>query len=381
MNTNTQLVIQILAILVAAIGLAAAIIKLITAYKKQKPTDSGGDSVDSTQTTESSVGTGNITGDGNTQTINVTIGNQRTTPEEDVYDDDVMLQSSYTSLFAENGKVHHETISIQNLGHGRIEGEVYLDSEYTYKLSGTFKNRILTGEYTSVGRFVDERGTVNLKLIDQDILTGFCSFSKVSMNFDDQIRMSPYIWISGDNTDLINGTYQFCSECHMTNKTCCCASDEIDMPVLLKNDAQQIQALSPRSHRLKFFSSNIGQTSVRQMKSKAFERNGKTHYACHFYDVKNNICTIYDTRPVDCRLFPFDIKLDAITNEYWIGYYDDLCERSLPDESIMKRYAHILRPFIFLMFPYANIVTLDSVCEKLKNAHFTRLYKLNDFIF
>ena len=34
MNANTQLVIQILAIFVAAIGLAAAIIKLIAAYKK-----------------------------------------------------------------------------------------------------------------------------------------------------------------------------------------------------------------------------------------------------------------------------------------------------------------------------------------------------------
>lgn len=381
MTLSTDLIIEILAVFVAATGLITAIVKLVTAYNKRKQARGG--NVDPKQNIESSVGSGSIAGDHNVQAIVFNVGKQEHEISKTIEDDsdEILLKSTYTSLFAENGKVQHERITIQNLTHGQISGEVFLDEKCIYKLTGTFKNRILTGEFTTVGRFVDERGTINLKQIDHDIFSGFCSFSKISMDFEDQIRVSPYVWISGENTDLIDGTYQFCSNCHIENKICCCASDEIDMPILLKNEAQQIQALSPRSHRLKIFSNNIGQTTIRQMKHKTFERDGRTHFACHFYDLRENKCTIYDKRPIDCRLFPFDIKLDENTNEYWIGYYDELCERSLPDETTMKKYVHILRPFIFLLFPYANIITLDSVCPKLKKAHFSKLYKLNEFIF
>ena len=213
------------------------------------------------------------------------------------------------------------------------------------------------------------------------LLLGFCSFSKISIDFEDQIRVSPYVWVAGENNELVHGTYQFCTNCHVENKVCCCASDEIDMPVLLRNEVQQIQSSSIKNRKMKEFSHNIGQTSIRQMKSKTCEKDGCTISACHFYDIDAHKCKIYDTRPTDCRLFPFDIKLDPHTNEYWLGYYDELCERNLPDEQVMKKYAHTLRPFIFLLFPFANIITMDTVCEKLKDAHFAKLYRLNEFIF
>lgn len=294
------------------------------------------------------------------------------------FDNNIILQDKYTSVFAEKGNIHNEIIVIKNMGNGIVEGDVYLDKNNIYKLNGTFKNHILTGEFTSVAEYTDERGTINLKLISKDILSGFCSFSKISNSAYDQIRMSPYIWISGENPDLLNGTYEFCTQCHNENKKCCCASPDIDMPVLLKNEAQKIQHMNPRKFKMKEFSHNIGRTPIRQVNEIYDEIRGD---CCHFYNRDKNQCTIYDIRPTDCRLFPFDIKLDPDTNEYWIGYYSDLCHRRLPDQEVMKQYAHILRPQLFLMFPYANTINDKNVCKHLCEASFEKLYKLEEFIF
>lgn len=294
------------------------------------------------------------------------------------YDSNIKLQSEYTSVFAEKGSINNEIIEISNLGDGKVEGRVYLDKNNVYKLCGTFKNHILTGEFMSVGDYTDERGTINLKLISKDILSGFCSFSKISNVAYDQIRMSPYVWIAGKNNDLINGTYEFCTQCHKENKKCCCASPDIDMPVLLKNEAQKIQHINPRHFKIREFSHNVGRTPIRQVNEIYDEERGN---CCYFYNRDKNQCTIYNIRPTDCRLFPFDIKLDPYTNEYWIGYYSDLCDRQLPDQEVMKQYAHILRPQLFLMFPYANTINDKNVCKHLCEASFEKLYKLEEFIF
>ena len=295
-----------------------------------------------------------------------------------ITEDNIILKSNYTSLFAEKGTVQNEKIEIRNLGNGKIEGQVYLNENYIYSLNGTFKNCILTGEFTSVGKYTDERGTINLKLISEDVLSGFCSFSKISRLADDQIRMSPYVWVAGDDNNLLNGTYEFCTQCHNERKKCCCSSSDIDMPVLLSNEAHRIQSSNPRMHRMKNFSHNIRNTPVRQINESSTSEN---ETFCYFYDRNENRCKIYDIRPTDCRLFPFDIKLDKETNEYWIGYYEDLCDRQLPDIDVMKQYAHILRPQLFLLFPYANTINDESVCKRLNKASFVKLYKLDEFIF
>ena len=150
------------------------------------------------------------------------------------------------------------------------------------------------------------------------------------------------------------------------------------MPVLLNNEAHRIQGSNPRMHRMKTFSHNIRNTQVRQINESNISENEPF---CYFYDRNENRCKIYDIRPTDCRLFPFDIKLDRETNEYWIGYYEDLCDRQLLDINVMKQYAHILRPQLFLLFPYANTINDKSVCKRLSKASFVKLYKLEEFIF
>lgn len=146
----------------------------------------------------------------------------------------------------------------------------------------------------------------------------------------------------------------------------------------LANEAHKIQGSNPRMHRMKVFSHSIRNTQVRQINESNTSGNDPF---CYFCDRSENRCKIYDIRPTDCRLFPFDIKLDRETNEYWIGYYEDLCDRQLPDIDVMKQYAHILRPQLFLLFPYANTINDESVCKRLSKASFVKLYKLEEFIF
>lgn len=393
----TELVLKIIA---AIIGLPTAIFLLIKAYlelkkaiisRRNNGTGNGEGNMDNSlensgKITNAIVGSkveGDITTheDSHDTTvcgdINYYLDSSRQTREEYPDGENIILKEEYTTLFAENGAIHSERISIRNVGNGRIEGDVFLDNENTYKLYGTFKNRILTGEFISVGRYKDERGTINLKLISEDILSGFCSFSKISSSLDDQIRVSPYVWVAGsDNEDLLNGTYKFCTQCHKERKKCCCESEDIDLPVVLYSEALKYQSSNPKNQRMRDFSRPIGGSQVRQMKY----ANGSTK-CCHFYNSQDNKCRVYEMRPTDCRLFPFDIKVSESTGEYWVGYYDEVCERSLPDRDIMKIYAHILRPQLFLLFPYAEIINCDEVCQRLKKTHFERLYKLHDFIF
>lgn len=384
------LIVAVITLLTAIFGVRKAYIELkkVISEKKAKSKCSENDSMNNKLNNRNTV-----TNSKNKGNISNSIDSHNTTIFGDVLmqdkvqlnqkinnisDDNIILKDRYTSLFAEKGRIYSEKIVIRNLGNGKIEGDVYLDKNHTYSLSGTFRNCILTGEFTSVGQYTDERGTINLKLISENILSGFCSFSKISKLADDQIRMSPYIWIAGEDSSLLNGTYEFCTQCHNEGKKCCCSSHDIDMPILLNNEAKKIQSINPRLHRMRDFSHNIGNTQVRQMNEAGDSPN---EYHCHFYDCNENRCKIYDIRPTDCRLFPFDIKLDTNTNEYWIGFYSDLCDRQLPDIEVMKQYAHILRPQLFLLFPYANTINDISVCKHLSKASFEKLYKLEQFIF
>jgi Fe-S-cluster containining protein len=399
MSENIKLIIKlicaIIGILTAILGLKAARIGLKKAYiglkkayiglkkayieyrnnKSEKGKNKLGDE------TNTHMDTGNI-GTSIRVTADTINGDISIASSNDVYqekaNEGILLKDTYTSVFAEKGKISNETISIKNLGNGKIEGKVCLEKHNTYILNGTFKNGVLTGEFSSAGRYTDERGTINLKLISENILSGFCSFSKISNLPEDQIRMSPYVWVAGEDVNLLNGTYEFCTECHTAQKKCCCSSPEVDMPVLLQNEAQKIQSSNPKHRKMREFSHNIKNTSVRQINENS-KMDGEKY--CHFYNTAERECKIYDIRPTDCRLFPFDIKLDVETNEYWVGYYSDVCERKLPDIEKMKIYAHILRPQLFLLFPYANTINDKSVCERLSKASFEKLYRLEEFIF
>lgn len=309
----------------------------------------------------------------------------------------IKLQKNYTSLFAEDNRLKTEQITITSQENGKIVGDVVLIeknsygkeiSTYTYSLIGKFANCVLTAEYYSTDGNVDERGAINLKLIDNEILSGFCSFSKTS-SADDDIRVSPYVWKAGKDQDLLNGTFDFCTKCYETKDVCCCASEHVDMPIILDSEHNRIKNhLSKKTvNKKSFYSNNLPEpydkVSIRQIKriekNDSESENGYTK--CHFFNLDEQKCKIYEVRPLDCRLFPFDIKLSENKSEYDIIYYTDLCKQDLPEFSQMKKMAHILRPYFFLLYPYLHIITSDSVCEKLKSAEYAKIDSFKNFVF
>lgn len=308
-------------------------------------------------------------------------------------EDSILLNKKYTSLFAEDNKLKTEQIEITKQKNGEIEGTVTLVEKtgidnpqtMTYKLKGRYCNKILTAEYFSSQDNVDERGAINLKLIDSNILSGFCSFSKVA-NADDEIRVSPYVWVSGENVNLIDGVFDFCTKCHEERKVCCCASDKIDMPVFLHNELGQIRnQLADRTTPKNNFSQSIAkpfnESPVRQMKRDIQKgSDGIEHSKCHFFDENEKRCQIYSGRPIDCKIFPYDIRKNNKTQEYVIGYYSALCNVNMPEPSIMKKKAHILRPYFFLLYPYLHIITSDQVCKQLNSAEFQTIGNFDDFV-
>lgn len=319
-------------------------------------------------------------------------------PKESVDDkESIRLKDKYTSLFAEDDKLKTEQIVITKQKNGIVEGTVTLLEEvvgsgprqhFTYSLKGRFTNKVLTAEYYSNNGDADERGAINLKLIDRDILSGFCSFSKLSAAVDDEIRVSPYVWVSGENKDLMNGTFDFCTQCYTDHKVCCCASEKVDMPVFVNGELaairnQLVQKNTEKNSFSKALSDPFQKSAVRQMKREDKKEKDGTLIStkCHFYNAEEQKCRIYEGRPIDCKLFPYDIKLSEEKKEYIIGYYTDLCERSLPDLSTMKKKAHILRPYFFLLYPYLHIITSNEVCQRLNHADFQEIARFKDFVF
>lgn len=391
---------------IAIVGGLTALIVLFTAYikykeaKDKKPTedinaDVGNMNKDSIAIGDSSDGNISVNSGGGDVTINASQtltenGEKKRSVQDHVALTEIRLATTYTSLFAEDNRLKTEQIRITKQESSDIEGTVTLHERgnrtLTYNLHGTFSNKILTAEYYSSEHNNDERGSINLKLITNNIFSGFCSFSKSSVTTDDEIRVSPYIWHAGENVDLLNGTYEFCTECYNEHAVCCCASEEIDMPIFLETERSNIFASLPKRKRKssKFFNplpSPYNQSEVWQMCRVEKDVEDKKDSRCTFFDTNDNKCNIYERRPLDCRLFPFDIKLADNKTEYIIGYYPDLCDRALPDEREMKKYAHILRPYFFLLYPYLHIITSDAACARLKDAEFKKIANFKEFVF
>ncbi len=378
------------------IPLITALITLITLIIKKRK--SGDKTTNNKNHTDTNNGTSVQMGPGSTTNIINGVVNDNDAQEHNITEtyQEMTLNDVYTSLFAEDNKLKTEQIHITKQENGNIEGTVSLQEiskngktqvVYTYSLIGKYTNKVLTAEYFSKENRIDERGTINLKLIDSDILSGFCSFSKLS-TVDDEIRVSPYVWVAGENKDLLNGTFDFCNDCYNENSVCCCANELVDMPILLDSEVDGLRNhLAKRNQNKDTYSSKLqepfDETVVRQMNriDKHDDNGNVVNTKCHFFDLDGKKCRIYEGRPIDCRLFPFDIKLSKDKSEYIIGYYRDLCERVLPDYKTMKKYAHILRPYFFLLYPYLHIITSDPVCERLKNADFNKIASFKEFVF
>lgn len=111
-----------------------------------------------------------------------------------------------------------------------------------------------------------------------------------------------------------SGTYSMCGGC---TDHCCSragASGEVDAPVLLNEEIEEI-ALVTREAPAKFLEQTVPSgTTLAQMTA---TKNG-----CYFY--RSGRCAIYESRPLDCRLFPFDV-IEKPSGSLVLIAYTELC--------------------------------------------------------
>ena len=250
MEEYAKIIISILSLVAAILGVVKAYIEFRKKNKLKKELNMKNNNSNNAGNLNSiSTVTGNIVINSN----GTTSSQEPKTEQSCEKNREIKLNDNYTSLFAEDDKLKSEQIAITSQKNGVIKGIVTLiendqsthsETRHEYILEGRYRNKILTAEYFSQSESVDERGSINLKLIDSDILSGFCSFSKVATT-DDEIRVSPYVWVSGKNQNLLDGTFEFCHACHEEHRGCCCASEKVDMPVFLTcRNSKEIVAIN-----------------------------------------------------------------------------------------------------------------------------------------
>lgn len=94
-----------------------------------------------------------------------------------------------------------------------------------------------------------------------------------------------------------DGTYSFCEDC----KSTCCSkvklNGRIEVAILLFGEANKIEnTLKEKQDNFSIAREDLG-SGVRIIRTDS--------KGCYFY--RHGRCDIYETRPLDCRLFPFDL--------------------------------------------------------------------------
>ncbi len=111
---------------------------------------------------------------------------------------------------------------------------------------------------------------------------------------------------------VCDGTYSFCEQCKKEDNCCVkvTRNGRINCPILFPEDAERIEKHTGISLSAFSIGHGILKRSHRVMK---FANNG-----CFF--CRNGQCSIYPVRPLDCRLFPFDILEKDDGSLVWIAY-------------------------------------------------------------
>ena len=114
------------------------------------------------------------------------------------------------------------------------------------------------------------------------------------------------------------GSFTFCRNCpSMIN--CCTrmkSNSEIDNAIVFNKEISEIEKFSGVKREEFLQAGRYPEDGPYQ----TLKHVG--HAGCYFY--KNGRCAIYTVRPLDCRLFPFDIIEDDNGELRWI-VYTDLC--------------------------------------------------------
>lgn len=162
-----------------------------------------------------------------------------------------------------------------------------------------------------------------------------------------------------------DGTFDFCMSCPANTNCCSKVSDvgQVAPPFLTDYEARRIKLATGLA---------VGEFAVLSNDTSKVEsikaKNGK----CYFYDSERGYCNVYQYRPFDCRIFPFDIIERKDESFVWIVYLD-LC----PEEfRVSIRYEPY---FATVKGMFADLkMTKENVRRFAKHGH--ELMKRNKYI-
>lgn len=150
-----------------------------------------------------------------------------------------------------------------------------------------------------------------------------------------------------------DGTYSHCSNCKIKKNCCCDFDDEIDNIVTTVSEKEQIiQRVGSGSEKY-FVKINDEAFNILDIKG-----------VCPFY---NNGCTIYDIRPSDCRLFPYDLK--EIKGKYYLIQYDLPCGSKNVNENV-DEVIEVLKTII-------TTYTDKKIEERVNNLEYRIIKEIN----
>ncbi len=150
------------------------------------------------------------------------------------------------------------------------------------------------------------------------------------------------------------GTYSNCSNCKNKITECCTNFNNIDDPLMTKEEMQMIE----KKTGLK----SIGIKATKNLYK--IRTNDKGH--CIFFN--NNKCKIYKYRPTDCRLFPFDLKLKD--NKKYLIIYKKPCENFAVDQSFISDNINNIELLVGDLKKYIKEYNDENCFDKLKDKEY-----------
>lgn len=150
------------------------------------------------------------------------------------------------------------------------------------------------------------------------------------------------------------GCYKDCTNCN-ANPKCCSYFDEINSPVLNKEELIKIKNFIGKDDFYEIIGDNLFKLKVENNK-------------CIFYE--NDKCTIYNYRPVDCKLYPFDI-INNNSKYYLILYLLDCF-----DQNKLIKENNGIDQLINYVVPWIVNFTDDRNYTKMKHLRYTTVKEI-----
>ena len=286
------------------------------------------------------------------------------------------LSGEWISSFIQNNKIYNEKVNFEQTNNQLVANIIlnYDNEICRYKFEGKIHKNIINGTYEFTENSDIESGTISLKIINNNFLYGVATYISDDENSDDVIQ-SPYALFRNTNNNL--GTFNLCSNCVGKSATCCCNPD-VDSPMLLPKEAETISKnmeikIEDFANKIDFSKMYKDYTLKDLYQMKRQEKNNK----CYFY--KNNQCTIYEIRPIDCRIFPYDIKLENDGNYYLVYYKSKECQIMNEKIKDIKMVSYNTRLFLRLLLPYIREWSDKYCCSNLtKDQDYEKICKIED---